>query len=116
VLPLDQKYFAEYLMASDVLLMNYPDTDHYAKYMSPTKFFAYLATGKPIISSDLPSIRDVVDVESILFTRQNSVKDYCEQILTGVKSISDLRIKAKENIEIVRRFRWRERGVRILKM
>ncbi|MBU0722852.1 glycosyltransferase, partial [Patescibacteria group bacterium] len=50
-----------YLKASDVLTMNYPNIEHYARYMSPLKLFEYMAGGAPIVSSDLPSIREILN-------------------------------------------------------
>ena len=52
-----------YLKVSDIAVMNYPDIDHYAHYMSPLKMFEYMASGCAIISTDLPSIREVLTNE-----------------------------------------------------
>jgi glycosyltransferase involved in cell wall biosynthesis len=35
-------------------------TEHFAHYASPLKLFEYMASGKPILSSDLPAIAEVV--------------------------------------------------------
>jgi len=113
VLTLDQKYFAEYLMASDVLLMNYPDTEHYAKYMSPTKFFAYLATGKPIISSDLPSIRDVVGYLGILFVRPNDITAFAYAMNETIGEYIKIKNDASKNIDLAKKFQWIHRAQRI---
>lgn len=55
------------MAAVDVLLMPYQDSvsigvkDHdTARWMSPMKMFEYLASGTPIISSDLPALREVL--------------------------------------------------------
>ncbi len=56
-----------YLRISDLLIMNYPNIEHYAHYMSPMKLFEYMASKKPIVASDLPSIREILnDNNSIL--------------------------------------------------
>jgi len=60
--------FAKDLMLSmDVLLMPYQESvsigingHDTAKWMSPMKMFEYMATGVPIISSDLPVLREVL--------------------------------------------------------
>lgn len=49
-----------YLAASDVLLMPHPLTEFYAYYVSPLKLFEYMASGRPIIGSNLPSICEVL--------------------------------------------------------
>ena len=59
-----------HLAACDVLLMPYqrqvstagggPDT---SRWMSPLKAFEYLAAGRPILASDLPVLREILDEE-----------------------------------------------------
>ena len=46
-----------YLGLSDVLLMPYTSTDRNAGRLSPLKLFEYMAAARPIIASDLPSLR-----------------------------------------------------------
>ncbi len=52
---------AKYLVTCDALVMNYPNMEHYARYMSPFKLFEYMASGVPFVTTDLPSIREVAD-------------------------------------------------------
>jgi glycosyltransferase involved in cell wall biosynthesis len=56
-----------YIRAADILLMNYPNTPHYARIMSPLKVFEYMASGVPMVSSDLPSLREVLPEGSVCF-------------------------------------------------
>ena len=56
------------MAACDVLLMPYQHSvsigvkgHDTARWMSPMKMFEYLASGTPIISSDLPALREVLD-------------------------------------------------------
>lgn len=49
-----------WLRAFDIAAMPFPDTEHYAFFMSPLKLFEYMAAGVPIIASDLPSLREVL--------------------------------------------------------
>ena len=48
------------LAALDVCAMPLPLTPHFAHYASPLKLFEYMASGRPIVASDLPSTREVV--------------------------------------------------------
>lgn len=61
-----QTTLALYQDAADVLLMPFPDTPHYRTNMSPVKMFEYLASGKPIIASNLPTIVEVLNDTSAL--------------------------------------------------
>src|SRR6185369_5103975 len=45
-----------YLKAFDVLLAPFPQNEHYSYYMSPMKIFEYMASSRPIISTELPTI------------------------------------------------------------
>ena len=114
VLALDQKRFAEYVIASDVLLMNYPNSEHYAWYMSPTKLFAYLAVGHPIISSDLPSIRSVVDDEDVLFVKPGNVQSYAEAMIYAASNLSDMNRGRSKRMQLASKFNWKSRATRIL--
>lgn len=49
-----------YLSALDVCTMPFPWTEHFAYYASPMKLFEYMASGRAIVASDLPSTAEVV--------------------------------------------------------
>ncbi|OGD68226.1 hypothetical protein A2996_02175 [Candidatus Campbellbacteria bacterium RIFCSPLOWO2_01_FULL_34_15] len=59
-----KKKIPEYLKISNVLIMSYPNIEHYALYMSPMKLFEYMASGNPIVASGLPSIREILNEEN----------------------------------------------------
>jgi glycosyltransferase involved in cell wall biosynthesis len=52
-----------HLAALDVCAMPFPWTEHFAYYASPMKLFEYMAAGRPIVASDLPSTAEVVTHE-----------------------------------------------------
>jgi len=56
-----QSELAIYQKAFDVLMMPFPDKLHYRLYMSPLKMFEYMAAKRPILATDLPAIREVLD-------------------------------------------------------
>jgi glycosyltransferase involved in cell wall biosynthesis len=53
-----------YLAAADLLVMPTTDDLPYASYTSPLKLFEYLASGRPVVASDLPVLREVLSHES----------------------------------------------------
>ena len=50
----------EYQLAADALLLYYPSGIELNAYRSPGKLFAYMAAGVPIVSVDLPVLREVL--------------------------------------------------------
>jgi glycosyltransferase involved in cell wall biosynthesis len=51
---------AELLATADVLVMPHTATTVSERYASPLKLFEYMATGKPIVASDLAAVREVL--------------------------------------------------------
>jgi glycosyltransferase involved in cell wall biosynthesis len=41
--------------------MPFPWTEHFAHYASPLKLFEYMASGRAVIASDLPSTAEIVE-------------------------------------------------------
>lgn len=66
--------------ASDILLMPFPKKAHYEYFMSPLKTFEYMASGRPIIASTLPSILEVLGKDSALFCEPENPADLAEKI------------------------------------
>jgi glycosyltransferase involved in cell wall biosynthesis len=71
-----------YYALADVLLMPYQkkvevsgggDT---SEWMSPMKTYEYMATGKPIISSDLPALREVLNESNAILVEPDNVEDW----------------------------------------
>lgn len=100
-----------YMHALDVLVAPYPDTEHYRKYMSPLKIFEYMASGVPIVASDLPSIREVLgEHNAFLVAPENN-----EAIKLGIKkALRDGSKKATQAQKDVKKYTWKKRAEKIL--
>lgn len=75
-----------YLAAADVLLMPYTTRLPIAGYFSPLKMFEYMAAGRPIVASELPTIREV------LIHRHNAIlvePDRTDALVDGIRQILD---------------------------
>jgi glycosyltransferase involved in cell wall biosynthesis len=115
LLPLAQKQFAEFVTVADVLVMNYPDTEHYRNFMSPTKLFAYMAGKQLIVSTDLPSIREIAEDNMLIYVAPDNIEDLC----IGIKKALSLTPVERERYtsrayERVTYFTWQHRANRIL--
>jgi glycosyltransferase involved in cell wall biosynthesis len=106
---------AIYQKAFDALLMTYPDEPHYREEMSPLKMFEYMASKRPIITSDLPTIRDVLDEESALFFQPGDTKELADKIYYLLDNPEEGEKKAEKGYERVKSFTWEQRAQRVLK-
>jgi glycosyltransferase involved in cell wall biosynthesis len=75
--PQSQPIVADYLAAADVLAIPDTVTDITA---SPLKLFEYMAMARPIISVDLPALREVLDERAARFVRRGDVADLREAL------------------------------------
>ena len=104
-----------YLRAADILVIpNSGKDEDSARFTSPMKLFEYMASGTPIIASDLPSLREILSEDSAYFVEA----DNAEALATGIKSILvDIR-SAQERAErarsVVMEHSWSARGQTIL--
>ena len=87
---------------------------HTTKYSSPNKLFEYMASGKPIIASDLISIKEILkNNESILLFKPDNAKDLINKIKL-LSSDPDLMIKlAKNSKNLAKRYSWHNRVEKI---
>lgn len=110
-----QNRVARFMRASDVLVMNYPDTPYYAHSMSPMKMFEYMAARRPIVTSDLPAIREILDETVAVFVAPDDRQSLEEGIL---KLVTDEQFGARiadSAYQKVLEYTWDKRAERILK-
>ena len=96
---------------SDILILPMSGKEnHTQKYASPNKLFEYMATGKPIIAANLPSVREIlVDGENSLLFEPDNVID----LIHKIKILADneiLKIKlGKNSRKKAESFTWNNR-------
>lgn len=112
----------KYLKASDILVMPYEKDAQdirgslIGEFMSPLKMFEYMASGTPIVSSDLMVIQEVLrDGENALLFRAGD----CEAMLDSINLLAKdsalaARIGARA-VEDAKRYTWQVRAQSILK-
>ena len=79
----EQGVLATYQKACDLLLMPFPHNQHYAYYMSPLKMFEYMASKRPIIATNLPSIREILNRKNAIIVKPDDPSD----LANGIKKI-----------------------------
>ena len=104
-----------YLLAADILILpNSAKTEESTYGTSPIKLFSYMASNRPIIASDLPSIREIVSDKEVLLVRPDDPAAIKEGILKliGNPGLSES-LAAKAKIKSAE-FTWQKRADRIL--
>ena len=110
-----QEKLAIYQKAFDFLLMPFPNKKHYSHYMSPLKMFEYMVSKRPIIASNLPSIKEILNNNnSVLVEPDNSVllSEGIKKLLKDEKLITNISQKAYNN---VKKYTWDKRVKKIVK-
>ena len=110
-----QNKLAIYQKAADILLMPFPFSKHYAYFMSPLKMFEYMASQRPIIASDLPSIREVLNKENCVFCQPDNPADLAGKISLLLKDETLARKVARGAYQDVDKYDWQQRVENILK-
>ena len=104
-----------YMKASDILVMNYPNREHYAKFMSPLKLFEYMASGNPIATSDLPTVREIVDESMVSFFEPDNPKSLARAVNYLIENPEEAKAKSARARDAVKQYSWQERAKRVLK-
>lgn len=110
-----------YLKAADVLVLpnscrsaNPRFADYSLFDTSPIKMFEYMASGRPIIASDLPSLREVLNEKNATFIEPDNPEDLARRIRTvleGEKFGEELAIQSNKD---VLQYSWGNRAKIIL--
>lgn len=109
-----------HLAAADALLMPYQrqvavsgggDT---SAFMSPLKMFEYLATGRLIISSDLPVLREVLDESVAILCPPDDLDQWQAAIVKVAGDPTWRQQQAERGRLLVEQYSWRERTRRCL--
>ncbi len=112
-LPLAQK-------ASDILLMPYGKAiagssgGDSAAICSPMKMFEYLAAGKPILTSDIPVIHEVLNSENAIFCEPENVDSWAAALARVLEDPALRESLSNAALQESKKYSWKERAARIL--
>lgn len=115
---LGKKPYAEiplYLKAADVLVIpNSAKSDISNLYTSPLKLFEYMASGVPIVASNIPSIREVLDESAAFFCLPDDSVSLSGAIVRALTSDIEAQKKANQAHILVKNYTWEKRAQNIL--
>jgi len=109
-------HVAEHLADADALIIPSPFNNFFAYYSSPLKLFEYMAIKKPIISSRLPAIQEIMtEGENILFFNPSDFNDLAEKIKMVINKPTLGSMLAQKAYDLlVEKYTWQKRAKSIL--
>lgn len=103
------------LAALDAGVVPNPATEHYSLCVSPLKLFEYWAAGRPVVATDLPSLRELLsDGENAVLVRPGDADSMARGLARVLDDPGLGRRLARRGLEEARLFTWRARAGRIL--
>lgn len=104
-----------YLAGVDVLVLPNSGKSAISKYYtSPLKMFEYMAVGKPIVASDLPSIREVLSESNCILVKPDDPAALAEGIRRVLENGELAERISKQARADVQQYDWQKRAERIL--
>lgn len=107
----------QYLKSADVLVI--PNSQHEkisAQYTSPLKLFEYMASKRPIVVSDLPSMRAVLSEHNAFFAEADNAASFSEVIQRVFESKESAARIAEQAFQDVGKYTWEKRAKDILSL
>lgn len=105
-----------YLCAADTLVLpNSAKSKISARYTSPLKLFEYMASRRPIVASDLPSLREILTGETATFFESDNPRSLAEGIKFVLENPVMTAKKAESAFLKVQNYTWEKRVRNILK-
>ncbi len=106
---------ADNQVAGDVLILpNTGASEVSVRFTSPLKLFTYMASNVPIVTSDLPSIREVVDEKTAFLVPADNPDALAEGIMLALRNTEDAARRAARARALLDGYTWDERAKRIL--
>lgn len=112
----DKKNIPYYVKAADILLLpNIPISEESIKYTSPVKLPEYMASGTPIIASDMPSIRKILsDKDAVLIKPGDAglMLKSIDGLLKNDALYKSISAQARRTVE--EKYTWNKRAKKII--
>ena len=82
--------------------------------MSPLKMFEYMATNNPIVTTDLPCIRDVLSEKNAVLFAPNDLNNLTDSLERLIKDKDLSRRLSEQALSDVSEYTWDKRAKEIL--
>jgi glycosyltransferase involved in cell wall biosynthesis len=105
-----------YLKSADVLVLpNTPKTEESKFQTSPLKLFEYMASDRPIIASDLPSIKEILSEETAFFVNPGNPAELARTIKKVLESRGGTSQVSQNALQEITKYTWDKRAEKIIK-
>ncbi len=106
----------KYASKCNVFIAPFPENEHFNFFMSPLKIFEYMASKRPIITTNLPSIREtLINGENAVLIPPSNSKILADTIVK-IRDNPEMakRISDKAYTDVVEKYTWNKRARKIL--
>ncbi len=103
-----------YLKAADILVLpNRRGSAISEKYTSPMKMFEYMAAGRPIVASNLPSLREILNEHNAFLVEPDDPRSLAEGVKALLADNSLAQSLVQKSLAEVKQYTWQERARKI---
>jgi len=100
---------------ADVLVIpNSGKSDISRLYTSPLKVFSYMTSGVPIVTSDLPSLREILNEDNAYFAEPDNADSFAKVIKEVFDNYDKAKAKAQKARLDVNKYTWENRAKSII--
>jgi glycosyltransferase involved in cell wall biosynthesis len=105
-----------WLKAADVLVLPNSRKEKISReWTSPIKLFEYMASGTPIIASNLPSIKEILNNKNAYLVNPDEPRNLADAIKRAITDKEMTAFLSKNSFNNINKYTWRKRAENILK-
>lgn len=111
----EQSTMPYYLACADVFVLpNVPISRESERYTSPIKMFEYMASKRPIIASNLPSIQEILNENNAVIVESGNADSLVKGIIKGLDNNEYTKKIVENAFNDVQEYTWKKRAQKIL--
>lgn len=106
---------AKYLCSADVFVLPNKKGDATSeKYTSPLKLFEYMAARRPIVSSDVGSLKEILDDSNAYIFKANDPRDLVRAVVQSLADKTEANKRIEKAFIQCQQYTWQKRAENIL--